>query len=56
MMVRGALLFAQVTLLAIRDDREAADRFGDAHTRWRAEVPGWFPRLRRTSTQHVTRP
>ncbi|WP_333670871.1 isoprenylcysteine carboxylmethyltransferase family protein [Elioraea tepidiphila] len=55
-LVMYPVLVVMYVLLAIREDREAAARFGDAHARWRAEVPGWFPRLRRPSMQHAARP
>jgi protein-S-isoprenylcysteine O-methyltransferase Ste14 len=54
-LVMYPVLVVMYVVLAVREDREAAARFGDAHTRWRAEVPGWFPRLRRPSIQHATR-
>lgn len=50
------VLVVMYVLLAAREDREAAARFGDAHARWRAEVPGWLPRLRRSPIQHAAGP
>ena len=42
------VLVAMYVRLAIREDREAAARFGKEHAAWRAQVPGWFPRLNRS--------
>jgi protein-S-isoprenylcysteine O-methyltransferase Ste14 len=39
------VLVAMYVRLAIREDREAAARFGKEYATWRAQVPGWFPRL-----------
>ena len=42
------VLVAMYVRLAIREDREAAARFGKEYAAWRTQVPGWFPRLSRS--------
>ena len=39
------VLVAMYVHLAIREEREAAARFGAEYAIWRSQVPRWFPRL-----------
>ena len=39
------VLVAMYVRLARREEREAAERFGQEYESWRMRVPGWFPRL-----------
>jgi protein-S-isoprenylcysteine O-methyltransferase Ste14 len=39
------VLVAMYLHLAHREEREAAERFGQEYAAWQARVPAWFPRL-----------
>jgi protein-S-isoprenylcysteine O-methyltransferase Ste14 len=41
------ILVTMYVLLARREEREVQAEFGDAYTRYSANTPGFFPRVRR---------
>ena len=54
-LVMYPVLVAMYVRLAHREEREAAERFGQEYAAWQARVPGWLPHLG-GGTSGATRP